>query len=169
MVKLKISDIEEMRLIFSEFQRFAICKLSYKDKVYEMDMSEDYLYILIENMLGRIQSIPIVKQTELFGKMGKWQEYFYYDVSDIERHSIEIELMKKSIFVSTEKYGTFLYNYNGNVWLEVNRGYDEECGMSPIEFYDDSANYQLLLRKIPDNILYEWKKILSEVTGFIQE
>ena len=100
--------------------------------------------------------------------MGKWQEYYYYDVSYIEKYSVEVDLMEKSLFISTENHGTFLYRYNGKLLLEINRGYNEDCSMSPIEFYDNSTNYQLLLRKISDQVLYEWEKILSEVQEKIE-
>lgn len=163
MIQLKIPDIGELELFFSKAQRFSLCQLKYKDKEYEIDMCEDYLYMLIENMLGRIQNLPIVEQQKLFGEMGKWQEYFYYSLSDNELHSTEISLMKKSIFISTEGYGTFLYKHNGNVWLEINRSYNEENGLSPIEFYSTPANYRILLAVISNKTLNEWENLLSEI------
>ena len=163
LVKLKISNDEEFKLYFSQLQRFATCRLSYKSKDYELDLSEDYLYIFVENMLGRLTYTPTIESTELFGKIGKWQEFFYYNDSDIMQHSAEINKMKKSTFVSAENYGMFLYKYNGKVWLEINRGYGEDSCMSPLDFYNDPANYQLLLRMVSENILCECKKILGDI------
>ena len=163
MIKLKIPDIGELRLDFNESKKFSMCKFSYKDKEREIDMCEDYLYIFVENMFGRVQNIPTVEEMEMWGKMGKWQEYFYYDSSDIELHSKEISLMKKSLFVSTESYGTFLYKHNEYVWLEINKGYNEECNLSPIDFYNNPANYRISFMEIPNKALNEWKSLLSGI------
>lgn len=163
MIQLRIPDIGELKLFFNETQRFSACQLKYKDKEHELDMCEDYLYIFIENMLKRIQNIPIVQQQELLGEIGKWQEYFYYSFSDNELHSREISLMKKSIFVSTEDYGIFLYEHNGNTWLEINRSYNEKSGLSAMEYYSTPVNYRVLLAVIPDNTLNEWENLLNGV------
>lgn len=116
-------------------------------------------------MLGRIEKLPTLRQIEMFGKLGKWQEYFYYDYLEIENHQEEIEEMEKARFVGTECYGIFLYRDDGKIWLEMNKGYteEEELELSPKNYYNSPQNYRILMVSVPDAVLNEWKRLLESI------
>ncbi|MDL2302328.1 hypothetical protein LJC58_08235 [Lachnospiraceae bacterium OttesenSCG-928-D06] len=162
---LEIPNNGEFRLEFDgKIQKFAQCRLRYSNDSCQTQIYEDYLYILVESILGRIKNIPEIKHLELIGTVGKWQEYFYFNSTSIKRNKKEIEQMEKSIFVSTEYYGTFLYRCFGKIWLEVNKGYSEDFAVSPEEYYDSSKNYQILLAPISEDIIGEWEKMLNKIS-----
>lgn len=165
MLNLNIPNNGKFCLEFDDedVKRFSLCKFLYKSRRDELNLCEDYLYVFIEDMLGRIKKIPTLEQPETFGKLGKWQEYFYYDASVIELHHTEIEQMKKAIFVSTECYGTFLYEFKGKIWLEIDKGYSEQYDMPPDSYYDSPNNYQIMIAQIPEITLYEWMEKLEEL------
>lgn len=105
----------------------------------------------LEN-LHNIDEMP-----DLLGGIGKWQEYYYYDEKLIQDHQKQIFYMKKAIFLSAEMYGLFLYKYKGEVWLEKDRGYQEnELFTTPKEFYDSLNNYRVIFTLIPKNRFSEW-------------
>lgn len=164
-INFSIPNCGELRLeIENEIvQRFSMCQFQYENKDCKIDIYRDFLYVFVENMLGRIKKIPTLKQPELFGKLGKWQEYFYYDYSTINLCVNEINQMKGAIFVSTENYGSFIYRFNDKIWLELNRGYVESSGMKPHEYYENHTNYQILMASIPSNTLCEWKEKLEHI------
>lgn len=166
MLNLDISQEQELRMEYdsNNIQRFSMCKLLYKNNNAEICMCEDYLYVFIENMMGRIKNIPNVNRESVFGKLGKWQEYFYYDSLYVKEHLDEIEQMKKAIFISTENYGIFLYKFKEKVWLEIDKGLDEACKLTPYEYYDDPDNYQVQLLQVSDEKVCEWSKKLVKIS-----
>jgi len=131
MIVLKIPDNGEFRL---ELEESGIHKFSFKSNSAgksEITISEDYVYTFIDNILGRLNKIPILKQQQLFGRLGKWQEYYYYDVSFVKDCEDEIKQMENATFVSGECYGIFLYKSDDKIWMELNKGYDVKCVLSP--------------------------------------
>ena len=81
MVQLFISPQAELRLEFNENQmeRFSECKLLFiKDGVRET-LSEDFLYYFIDEMLGRLKNIPVLVDESMWGKIGQWQECYYFE------------------------------------------------------------------------------------------
>lgn len=163
MIQLQLPNSGELRLDFNSAQRFSECTFSFIEKTREITLYVDYLYIFVEAMLGRLQNMADISDPDLFGKAGKWQELYYFDFPEIEAHSKEIRFMQDSLFVSAEKYGSFLYRYNRTAWLEINNGYNECCGLSPAEFYSDPHNFRLLLTAIPEKTLNEWETALRKV------
>ena len=141
--------------------RFTICKLMFTAGEQEIEIYEDYVYIFIENMLGRICNIPSLKMDFLLGEIGKWQEY-YYDTAYIEKHADEIEFMSKALFLSGEKYGIFLYEYKGDIWLELNRGFSELSGLTPYDYYCNPDYYRVSLNKVSEKKIGEWKNTLEQ-------
>lgn len=158
----------EFKLEFEDIkiQKFSMCNFWYENSEIKTQVYTDYIYIFIDNMLKRIRKVPILMQLDLFGKMGRWQEYFYYD-SLCADFSNEISEMKRATFVSAEKFGSFLYEFNGEIWLEINRGYSEEWGMDPIEYYENPTNYQILITSIPMSILCKWEKKLEDINKIL--
>lgn len=63
-----------------------MCKFLYVNDGGQILIYEDYLYIFDENILGRLQRLPKIKQNRLFGLLGKWQEYFYFEDACAERY-----------------------------------------------------------------------------------
>jgi len=147
----------------NNIKRFSTCKFIYISGSSQENMYEDYLYVFIENMLGRIKKIPLLKKEGLLGKLGEWQEYFYYDDAYIEMHSDEIKQMENSIFVSMECYGIFLYKFEEEFWIELNKGYNEEYDMEPRVYYSNPANYRILMAPIPKEVLCNWEKELEKM------
>ena len=165
MLRLKISNTKELRLVFidEDISRFAMCRLEYVDKDNRTDICEDYLYIFVENILGRIKNIPTIGPKDIWGRVGKWQEYFYYDSQEIELYEEEIKIMKQSLLVSAECFGIFVYKFEERIWLEINRGYREECGLSPVDYYSEPLNYRVLLTEIEEVKMGRWQCLLDEV------
>ena len=158
MVQLFISPQAELRLEFNENQmeRFSECKLLFiKDGVRET-LSEDYLYYFIDEMLGRLKNIPVLVDESMWGKIGQWQEYYYFEDDYNRKHEKEITMMESAIFISTENYGTFLYSFRNKVWLEINKGVTEWDEVSPMEYYADPVNYRVLFQEIPADTIKEW-------------
>lgn len=163
-VCLKIPNNGEFRLEFEGTpQRFSMCKFVYLNNESQIQIYEDFLYVFIENMLGRIKNIPVIKQKKILGILGKWQEYFYFDNEYVEKYSREIEIMEKSIFISAECYGIFLYEYDNGVWIEFNKSYNETEGIIPLDYYSDFSNYRILLAALSKNILFDWKSELEMI------
>lgn len=170
MLFLDISDKKKLVLEFSDnnIHRFSECKLLYKSEDFELNICEDFLYIFIEDMLGRIKEIPIITEIEMFGKIGRWQEYYYYDSLYVQKYSKEIELMENSIFVSAENYGSFLYKFNGRIYMELNRGYCESCTLNPYEYYNSPDNYNIFICQISYEMLHDWKEKLEKIEESIR-
>ena len=163
MVQLFISPQAELRLEFNENQmeRFSECKLLFiKDGVRET-LSEDYLYYFIDEMLGRLKNIPVLVDESMWGKIGQWQEYYYFEDDYNRKHEKEITMMESAIFISTENYGTFLYSFRNKVWLEINKGVTEWDEVSPMEYYADPVNYRVLFQEIPADTIKEWAEKLE--------
>lgn len=158
MVQLFISPQAELHLEFNENQmeRFSECKLLFiKDGVRET-LSEDYLYYFIDEMLGRLKNIPVLVDESMWGKIGQWQEYYYFEDDYNRKHAKEITMMERAIFISTANYGTFLYSFRNKVWLEINKGVTEWDKVSPMEYYADPVNYRVLFQEIPADTIKEW-------------
>lgn len=163
-LSLKIPNNGEFRLEFDgEPTRFSMCKFVYLDDESQIQIYEDFLYVFIENMLSRIRTIPVIKQKDLFGVLGKWQEYFYFDNGYVEKHLHEIEIMEKSIFISAECYGIFLYEYDDGVWIEFNKSYNEIEDIIPFDYYSDFSNYRILLATLSKRVLLDWKSELETI------
>lgn len=162
---LRIPNNGEFTLEFDDkvLHRFTMCKLLYQNGDFSINMSEDFLYVFIESMINCINKKVVVEQHELLGKMGKWQEYFYYDSIYLKSHSNEIELMKKATFISSEFYGTFLYQFKKKLWIELNRGYDEIYNISPSDYYSSPEKYRILLAEISQKTLNEWWENLEKI------
>jgi len=146
-----------------DLHKFTMCKLLYQNGDFSINMSEDFLYVFIENMINCINKKVVLEQHELLGKMGKWQEYFYYDSIYLKNHSNEIELMKKATFISSESYGTFLYQFKKKFWIELNRGYDEIYNISPPDYYSSPEKYRILLAVLSQKTLNEWRENLEKI------
>lgn len=163
LINLSLSENCGFKLMFDSHNvnRFTICKLMFTAGEQEIEIYEDYVYIFIENMLGRICNIPSLKMDFLLGEIGKWQEY-YYDTAYIEKHADEIEFMSKALFLSGEKYGIFLYEYKGDIWLELNRGFSELSGLTPYDYYCNPDYYRVSLNKVSEKKIGEWKNTLEQ-------
>lgn len=165
MIRLFISLDKELGLEFNttKIERFSECKLYFiKGEVIEI-LYEDYLYIFIDEMLGRLRNIPILNNRNMLGKIGKWQEYYYFESSYNEKHYKEIDIMKKAIFIGTESYGLFLYQCDGKIWLEIDKGFSELDKLNPLEYFSDPDNYRILLSYIPTEVIKEWKEQLEKI------
>lgn len=164
-LSLKIPNNGELILKFDgSAQRFSMCKFKYINNLIQTQSYEDYLYVFVENMLGRLQKLPKIKDNLLFGVLGKWQEYYYFDQSYLKNYSYEIEIMEKAIFVSTENYGTFLYEFNNEVWIEIDKGYDVQKDLTPMKYYNNWSNYRILLAPLSKDVVSVWKKQLEEIS-----
>lgn len=121
MIYLYISESTAFRLSFNinEIGRFSQCKLQLVRGNVVENLSEDYLYVLVEEILGRIRNIPNLENRNAIGNIGKWQEYYYFDSEYNNKHAVEIETMEKAIFFSAEKYGSFLYKYDNKTGLNL--------------------------------------------------
>jgi len=167
MIVLEIPNKGEFRLALEEnnIHKFSLCRFSFKSNSAsnEIIISEDYVYTFIDNILGRLNKIPHLNQQQLFGGLGKWQEYYYYDSGFVEDCADEIKQMENATFVSAECYGIFLYKSDDKVWMELDRGYDGKCVLSPYDYYANPSNYRVLLTEIPLTMLYEWQMKLEAV------
>lgn len=162
---LKISNSRKFRLEFdsNDIHRFSQCKFWYNDNEVEIELSEDYLYIFVEEILGRIDNIPSLKHPCLFGKVGAWQEYYYFDPEMANNHIEEIAQMESAMLVSTECFGTFLYEYRCAVWLEIDKGFDKIQDRNTREYYNNPDNYRVILTSVSKQILCEWKTQLTDI------
>jgi hypothetical protein len=162
---LNIPNNGEFKLEFENdnLTKFSMCRLSYQNNNFSVNICEDYVYIFIEDMLGGIATLPLLTDCNLFGRLGQWQEYYYYNAAYVENHTQKIDLTKKAVFFSSECYGAFIYQLNDKIWIEFNKGYDESSKMSPHEFYRNPSHYRILLVELPRATLYEWKKTLEKI------
>lgn len=162
---LNISKSKKFVLEFTDekLQKFSLCKFFYKNNECTIDIYEDYAYIFIESILGSINKKMTLIQSDLFGKLGQWQEYYYYDSNYIKEHLDQIEEMKEATFVSSESYGIFLYEFDKKIWIEFNRGYDEHYNIRPIEYYKTPVTYRIFLAEISQEVLNKWKQKLEEI------
>lgn len=161
MINLIIHENSKFELLFDDTNRFAPCRLIYIIDNSAINIYEDYLYVFVENMLGRINEIPILNQENLFGKLGRWQEYYFYNKKYVQKHSEEIGMMERAIFLSAEKYGIFLYKYKDKFWIEINKGFGKSCKQSPCKYYSNPINYRVYLSEISYERIQEWKKELE--------
>lgn len=104
MICLFISTNREFRLEFNttKIGRFSECKLQLVNEEVVEKLCEDYLYVFIDEMLGRLKNIPVLNNSNMFGNMGKWQEYYYFESDYNKQHYKEINIMRKATFISTE-------------------------------------------------------------------
>ena len=169
MLYLRISENEELNLKFnnSSIERFTECKLEYIKNGVKTNFSEDYLSIFVEDMLGRLENIHTINEKSMFGQMGKWQEYYYFDTAYNKRHSEEIKTMESSIFISAEYYGSFLYEYNGDIWFELDKGYSESEQCTPMQYYSDTSNYRVTLKCISNKETENWREQLKKIKYII--
>ena len=151
----------------TKIERFSECKFQFIKKEVIETLCEDYLYVFIDGMLGRLRNIPILSNRNMLGKVGKWQEYYYFEPDYNEKHYEEINIMKKAIFISTESYGLFLYQCDGKIWLEIDRGFSELDKLNPQAYYSESDNYRVLLSYIPAEVIKEWKEELEKIENII--
>lgn len=165
MIYLYISESTAFRLSFNinKIGRFSQCKLQLVRGNVVENLSEDYLYVLVEEILGRIRNIPNLENRNAIGNIGKWQEYYYFDSEYNNKHAVEIETMEKAIFFSAEKYGSFLYKYDNKNWLELNKSFCDSYSSSPVEYYSDPDNYRILLSYISYEMVENWKKQLEVI------
>lgn len=105
MICFDIADKIKLILEFPDdnIERFSSCKVLYKYNEMELNIYEDFLYVFIADMLAMIRNIPVLPFSDMFGKIGKWQEYFYYKRGYVKRHSKEIEVMDRARFIDTAK------------------------------------------------------------------
>ena len=169
MIRLVISSCKEFRLDFNttKIERFSECKLQFVNEEVIENLYEDYLYVFVDEMLGKLKNIPILSNRNMPGKMGKWQEYYYFESNYNEQHYKEINIMKKAIFISTENYGIFLYQCDGEMWLEIDKGFPESDKINPLDYYSAPNNYRVLLSTISAEVIKEWKEQLEEIERVI--
>ncbi len=168
MMHLKLSENTELDLLFNEKERFSSCSLIYKEDGNTLSMYEDYLYYYVEFMLYRIKNIHTIESKDIFGKVGKWQQCYMYSKSYYKLHAQEFSLIEKTEFISTAGYGVFLYSFDGSYWMEIDKGYSDDCRLSPIEYFSDFLNYRMLLTPIPKERIDEWFKELIELENFVK-
>lgn len=163
-LSMKIPNNGELRLEFDGIlQRFSMCKFTYIHDMFQTQSYEDYLYVFIENMLGRLESLPKIKDKHLFGVLGKWQEYYYFNHSYLKKHLDEIEIMEKAVFISTESYGIFLYEFDNEVWIEINKAYNDHKDLTPMKYYSNSSNYRVLLAQLSKDVVNNWTIQLEQI------
>ncbi len=169
MLNLYISPYEELRLDFDDnnIERLVNCKFQYIKYGLIKTIYEDYLYVFVEEMLGRLNDLTILNDKTMFGKMGKWQEYYYFKSKYNERHMQEIKIMESAVFIGTENYGIFLYEYDEKTWLEINKGYSETDKKGPFEYYSSPDNYRVLLKCISTKELKKWREQLENLQGIL--
>ena len=165
MIRLVFSTNKEFRLEFNaaKIGRFSNCKLQLVNEGVIENICEDYLYVFIDEMLGRLKNIPVLNNSNMFGNMGKWQEYYYFESGYNKQHYKEINIMREAIFISAENYGLFFYQCDGKMWLEVDRGFPGGCKVDPLDYYSVANNYRVLLSNISAEVIEEWKKQLEEI------
>lgn len=71
--------------------------------------------------------------------------------------------MKKALFISSEKYSIFLYQFEETFWLEIDKGYNENEGKTPYEFYTNPVNYQILRVELSRKKLNNWEQQLEKI------
>lgn len=163
-LRLKIPNNGEFRLEFDDkVKKFSMCKFFYLNNEFQIQISEDFLYVFVENIIGRMKNIPVINKKDLFGKLGKWQEYFYFDERYVKKHSQEIEIMEKSVFISAEYYGTFLYEHDDSIWIEFNKSYNEAKDVAPMDYYSNYSNYRVLLEPLSKDIVFDWRVKLETI------
>lgn len=147
--------------------RFLDCEWCYIDNFgNETELTKDYLYLFVERTLKQIDAMPSLDDIpELFGKIGQWQEFYYYPHDFNNAHAPEISRMQKALWLSTEEYGLFLYCFHNEVWAEIDRGYRPGLG-DVKKYYHDPENYRVLLGRVNRDDIKEWKDILNEVQKY---
>lgn len=168
---LPISRKDEIKLIIKDnvVKRFSKCTLLYILDGKIVERYEDYVYIFVEEILGRIYNIPVLINGGMLGKLGQWQEYYYFEDSYNEQHLQERVAMNSAVVCTTEKYSLFLYQYKNQLWLELNRGYHENSKLSPMEYYSKFQNYRACFTMVTKAQIEEWenklKKLEKEIKG----
>lgn len=165
MLVLEIPNNGNFILNFDEanVHRFAPCTFIYEKDSLQVKICEDDLYFIIESIFNRIQNIPELKSEKMLGKLGKWQEYHYYNSIYVKKNMDAIEQMEKAIFLSAEHFGSFMYKCKGSIWLELNRGFQLEKDKKCKAYYSNPMNYRLFLSEIPRSILAEWQNGLQKI------
>lgn len=171
-VDLNIDASTSLRLtILSEkIERFSPCRLELINDCFIVCLcEEDYLYVFVENIYKRLQNLHnIDEMPDLYGAIGKWQEYYYYDKQYVCNHQKQISYMKKTTFLSTELYGLFLYKYKGKVWMEIDKGYEEsEIFATPKKYYDSFKNYRVILELISNDRISEWMIKIGSIVSLV--
>lgn len=165
MISLYISEHTAFALDFNaeNIERFSQCRLQFvRDGVVE-NIGEDYLYFFINEILSALKNISVLGNSDMFGKMGKWQEYYYFGREYNKNYSKEIKAMEEAALFSTEGYGAFLYKWDDKIWLEFNKSYPDSALSSPLEYYASSINYRVLLSCISAETLKNWQRKLEDV------
>ena len=68
MIRLLISSYMELGLEFdtTKIERFSECKFQFIKKEVIETLCEDYLYVFIDGMLGRLRNIPILSNRNMY-------------------------------------------------------------------------------------------------------
>ena len=61
------------------------------------------------------------------------------------------------------KRATVLYQCDGKIWLEIDKGFSELDKLNPLEYFSDPDNYRILLSYIPTEVIKEWKEQLEKI------
>lgn len=149
-----------------DIHRFSWCKIQYFDGKIQETLYEDFLYVFVIGMLGSLRNINEIFSSELFGQIGKWQEYYYYSKEEIAENKEFIHQMYSSGFLSMEHYEIHLYRYRDKNWLEFNRVYRCNEKITPIEFYFSPENYRIFFEELTDEVIVEWIKILEKLEPY---
>ncbi len=165
MISLYISEHNAFVLDFNtdNIGRFSRCRLQLvRDSIAE-NIYEDYLYIFINEILGSLRNLPVLDNGNMFGKVGKWQEYFYFDREYNKKHSKEIKTMEEATLFSTEGYGAFLYKWDDKIWLEFNKSYYDHDLLCPLEYYANPKNYRVFLVCLSADQVLSWQRKLEDM------
>ena len=173
MIKLIISPDEEFRLKFdtTEIERFTDCEMQLVKGEEVENVYEDYLYVFIAEMMARLKNIPVLTNGRMFGKIGEWQEPYLFKDKYTRKHKKKITITENARFVGTARYGLFLYQYDGKIWLEMDEGVDysdKSEKYSAIRYYSTPDNYRVLFTNIPPERIEEWKKELEKIEEIIR-
>ena len=173
MIRLVIPPDKEFRLKFdtTKIERFADCEMQLVKGEEVKTVCEDYLYIFIDEMLARLRHVPVLTDGGILGKVGEWQEYYVFTNKYIKRHKKKITLMENTILVSNGCHGLFLYQYDGKIWLEINKLFwysNNSKKYSPCWYYSTPDNYRVLFTDIPAERIEEWKKELEKIEEIIR-
>lgn len=166
MTCLNMSFNSKIALKFNNMNRFSNCKLLYKNTEREDILCEDYLYIFVDEMLGAINSLSIITE-DMFGKVGQWQEYYLYEDDFNKRNQKRIEIMERVTLLSAAKYVLFIYKFNNEVWIEIDKVYSEFGKGDPYDYYSNFQNYRYLLVSLTNEDLQEWSDKLRFIKANI--
>ena len=170
MIRLVISPDKEFRLKFdtTKIERFVDCDMQFVHEQVVETIYEDYLYVFVEPMLKSLEDVPVLDDENMFGKIGAWQEHYYFKRKYKKHHEKEITIMEDTLFKSTPGYGIFLYQYDGKVWLEMNKGFSDSSKYTPFKYYSNPNNYRVFLIEISPERIEQRKKELEKIEEIIR-